>query len=667
MKLKDILKTPISSEEYLNVVRERVRSKYEKKGYTLKEKAQFADETLLGYRATVLEEADRALLGMHLLPGTGAKPYFVGNPPDWFANPVQHNEYVFHLNRMNHWRVLLAAYAITEKRAYAQKVVEELCDWIEKCPRPEVELDIEKAEVSFNSVNGWRSLEAGIRTYKTWPWVIDHLIDTEFMTPDLLERFVVSIYEQGEVLADICPLFWPNADHNHYLMENLGLLTIACMFPELKKADKWKEQAIIELQRCAEAQITSEGGQIEGCPSYHNGCVKWFVTSLLIAKDYGFEFPKEYSNKVKRSLNYSIYSFRPSGTGVPWGDSSTNKGAIGSAINGFLAFESLEWLKFICNIASKEDVKKICNDRFWVIPDIKYLLNAIDNIENIECNIELPRMCWHKELKQVTMRTDWTREALSVFFACRTPIQNNHAHIDPMGFDFTALGKPLVVDPGKFTYREDENRRNFKSAQWHNTLTIDLKPPFEYISSWKYGPQKEGDILRAEDKEGIIYAEAIQYSYEPAIHKRGIAIIDNKLLLVLDEIKNISEDSSVQIYYHIDSPRVTLDMEERVCNSCNEDINVALYTINNVNLSLLPGKVSDRNDVARESVRLCLNQDSGDSNRCFGSVIIPYKNENKPLLRDLSLYKKNDRILCTFVLNEKEYSICWDCNGIECI
>ena len=38
------------------------------------------------------------------------------------------------------------------------------------------------------------------------------------------------------------------------------------------------------------------------------------------------------------------------------------------------------------------------------------------------------------------MRTGWSRTAASLFFACRTPVYNTHAHIDPNSFDFTAMG-----------------------------------------------------------------------------------------------------------------------------------------------------------------------------------------------------------------------------------
>lgn len=670
MVLQDVLNISISNEEYLKLIRERVNEKYKKKGYTLKERGVYLKNNLPQLKNKIIEEANRYLNGMHLLPGTGNKPYFVGNPPDWFSNPVRHNEYVFHLNRMNHWRILLAAYTITENKSYAEKVIVEFKDWIEKCPRPNIDIDIDKVNKSFNSVNGWRSLEAGIRTYKNWPWFIDYLINTEFITPEILEKFVVSMHEHGEVLAEVCPLFWPKADHNHFLMENLGLLTLSCMFPELKKAKEWKNQAMRDLERCASAQITSEGGQIEGCPSYHNGCVKWFSISLLLARDYNLQFSSEYVEKIKKSLDYSMYSFRPSGTGVPWGDSSTNKGAIVSSIYGFIAFNNTNWIKFVTRLSNVEDVKKECIDKFWVVPDIEELFNVVETVDSSKAEFSLPRVSWQKQLKQAAIRTDWSKEALSVLFACRTPIQNNHAHIDPMGFDFTALGKPLVVDPGKFTYREDENRKNFKSVYWHNTLTIDNKSPFEYFSSWEYGSQKFGNITKVVDKGSFMYAEAVHYNYEPCIHKRIISIKDNKFLLVIDKVENLNKDSSVQIYYHIDSSKVFIDVENSFCHSCDKDVNVAIYSVSSLKGNLHSAKVSDKNDVARDSIIFCLEdkpqENSGNKERYYAAVIVPYKGQiNVPKVKKLEIINTNEDVVCTFELDNNEYNVIWNDEGLN--
>ena len=70
--------------------------------------------------------AEEAMKGMLVLPGTGPELYFVGNPPKWTENPVNDNEYTFHLNRMHHLKTLAEAYGLTGNLTYAQKAIEEL-------------------------------------------------------------------------------------------------------------------------------------------------------------------------------------------------------------------------------------------------------------------------------------------------------------------------------------------------------------------------------------------------------------------------------------------------------------------------------------------------------------------------------------------------------------
>ena len=72
--------------------------------------------------------AEEAMKGMLVLPGTGPELYFVGNPPKWTENPVNDNEYTFHLNRMHHLKTLAEAYGLTGNLTYAQKAIEELSD-----------------------------------------------------------------------------------------------------------------------------------------------------------------------------------------------------------------------------------------------------------------------------------------------------------------------------------------------------------------------------------------------------------------------------------------------------------------------------------------------------------------------------------------------------------
>ncbi len=307
---ESILTQPVSRERFYELAQKRFATR----ASAIRRQAQLIKKEFPRLKSDTIRQADMALKGMLVLPGTVGKPYFVGNPPCWPDNPVNDNEYVWGLNRMAHWVPLLRAYSLTGEEIYAQKVVDELRDWIESCPR------ISQASPhEFHGVHPWRSLEVGIRMFSSWPLVIPHLLGSEFLGPEVLADYASSVFEHGEVLYRICPQLWPKADHNHYLMENLGLLTLSCLFPEFSTAETWKAHAMHELERCAAAQITEEGGQIEGCPHYHSGCIGWLALALSTAKSNGEEFSPEFISKIKNGIDYSMYALRPSGTGVPWG------------------------------------------------------------------------------------------------------------------------------------------------------------------------------------------------------------------------------------------------------------------------------------------------------------------------------------------------------------
>lgn len=665
-ELADILREPTTPAAFLGVVRDRIMRRQQQERRAPRETTALIRQQLPDLVARTIADADRALAGRLVLPGTGARPYFVGDPPDWFANPVNDREYLWVLNRMGHWPPLLAAFSLTQDRRYAEKVIQELRDWIARCPRPPIERDPERARAAFRSVTPWRLLETGIRMFNSWPMVLEHLIDSELLTPGLLGEYAVALYEHGEALADVSPILFPHANHNMHIMQNLGLLAVACLLPEFERAPAWREQAMRELERAARVQLTDDGGQIEGCPHYHNVCVHFLAQAQLVAATSGERFSDGYAERVLQGLTYSVHAFRPSGTGVPWGDSDADRRAVTAALFGGLAFGRWEPFRQLVELAGREAAREERLKSIWQVPAPRDWLGDFEAL----CDsppVELPTVSWQRGLQQVALRTDWGRDALSLFFACYTPNRGTgHSHLDPMGFDFTALGRPLIVDPGRFTYREDADRRAFKSAAWHNTLTIDHADPYAYISSWVNGPQKPGDVIRVQQTDGLLAAEAMHENYEPAIHRRAAAIVDGAFLLVLDEVRDLEPGRSVQIYYHVDSAEVVWHQTLHAAFTHNPDVNVAIFTTANLRGALRDGRVSDFLDIARPSRRLCLEDATQDgTHRAYAAVIVPYRaTDPVPSVSGLRLDRQGQGLICSFELGQRPYSLAWDSSGL---
>ena len=395
--LQTILGQPASPEAFHASATARLASQAD----GLRQKARLIGQQFPALKADTVRKADLALQGMLVLPGTSAQPYFVGSPPGWKLNPVQDNEYVWSLNRMMHWIPLLQAYSLTGQGNYARRVTDELRDWLASCPRPPVE-----AIDRFNGVDPWRMLEAGIRMFSSWPLVLAHLLGSEHFNPELLAAFAASVFEHGEALYRVSPVLYPQADHNHYLMESLGLLTAACLFPEFSTVEKWKAHAVRELERCAAVQIAEEGGQIEGCPHYHNACIGFFVRALSVARANGINFSPDFLLKIKRGIDYSMYSLRPSGTAVPWGDSDADIALpVDAALSGYRLFQQPDYLQIAVNCCGAEAVRARCVESAWEDSGFREVMSAIDRIAAQPNKISLPCDSWQKSLHQVMLRT----------------------------------------------------------------------------------------------------------------------------------------------------------------------------------------------------------------------------------------------------------------------
>jgi hypothetical protein len=552
----------------------------------------------------------------------------VGDPPDWFTPRYGDEEYLWSLNRMMHWKTLLQAYALTGDRRYPQKVVAELDDWIARAqppafrhpdgtPNPEI--------VTNSGPPAWRSLEMGMRMFDSWPTVLEHLAGTEFLPAERLTRVAETLALHAGGLSLLTPLLWPEADHNHYFMEMLGLLAVGAHARELPGAARWIEQAMHELQRCVSRQFTEDGGHVEGCPSYHNICVVLLARYVSLSEMCERKVPESVQRVTGLSADHVVHSVRPTGRIVPWGDSTRNN-QVEAAVWAGKGTGDVSTLRDLVGVMGIDRVREDCAPHLWDVDDPEALFAAIIKPGSARALVRFDR-----GNDQVMMRTSWQKDALSVFFACHAPLTpgSGHQHIDLGGFDFTAFGRTLVADPGVFTYREGEDRKQFKSAEYHSVLTIDGRGPFDYVNRWRYTPQKEGRVTSVTVKPDHARIDSFHRNYEPALCRRTLALVDGRLLVVIDSVTGLAPESTIQIHFHVDSLRVTWDPAETRAVADDADVKLALYSSGGMECELMPGRISEVFDAERRSTRVRLFDRGGAANRVHATVLVPVRAAEK--------------------------------------
>jgi hypothetical protein len=246
-------------------------------------------------------------------------------------------------------------------------------------------------------------------------------------------------------------------------------------------------------------------------------------------------------------------------------------------------------------------------------------------------------VAWLKGLDQAVARTSWEREAAFVFLACRSPVNNGHAHIDPAGFDYSAFGKPLLVDPGRYTYREGNDRYRYKMAMAHNTLTIDGREPFTYRSSWAFSPMKRGVMISVAQQDGRATLTCEQENYAPILHRRVVILLPDGVLIVVDRLANLPAGAAVQRWFHFDSTSLRWDPQTLSATTADE-VNAALFSTPGVTGELLAGYVSTKVDIEHASQRLCL-EGTGDA----AAVIVPFRGGAEPRVTDVDLTERTIR------------------------
>ena len=594
MQLNDVLKRKFTDEEYLAHQRELHKERCDKAIAWIKKDIENTE------LVKKLEEGEGAyaMQNLFIIPGSRGVRIHIGTPPRWSDSLTDDEEGLWVVNRTHYFETLSRLYLLTGKPEYAEKVLSDMENWIDTCPLgplPDENTTSEQMQEIrrfFSGLTPWRSLEVGIRMFDSWNLAYERLLHTEIMTPALHSKIAYSFYEHALVLREMSPRYWPDANHNHYIHEMLGLLLIACVFPDFNESDAWREFAIVELGRCAKAQFTEDGGQIEGSPGYHSGCLGMFFAFAEVAKNFNLELPKEILDTCRKATDYMLMATGPDGIVVPFGDTGYYNFADKLVRRYYTCFGDLGPTAKFFGIQPNNEVDVIPEEVQAKAREYAKTAPAEDNFQ--------------RQIDQYFARTGWTTDASHFGFMCHTPVYNGHSHIDPMTFVLYLKGDPVVVDPSYYTYRECPERKLFKSPEYHSTLTFDNKHPYEYIQRWQFGPQKEGKLRSKYHFGNVFAADASHHCYDPDYHKRLCALVGDDVFFVADDVANIT-GTDVRIYFHMHDPEVKIDG-----NTAKSD-RILVLLPDGMDAEVVESQRSLCTDITRPTSRIILTDKSGKS------------------------------------------------------
>jgi hypothetical protein len=317
------------------------------------------------------------------------------------------------------------------------------------------------------------------------------------------------------------------AERNHRTLELYALFVAALALPELDEGGALLDFALKELQRNLLADIRPDGVQRENSTHYHMLVLRSFLGTIENARRFRITLPDGFAAHVERACEFAMHCRRPDGL-IP---------ALSDSDSG-----------------DYSDILELASELF-ARPDFLYA--ATDGTRG-----EPPRqtnVCF-PDGGYFIQRSDWgeegtrPRDARFLIFDCGPLGDGGHGHYDLLNVEIAAGGRPLVIDPGRYTYSEHgpKNwRRWFKGTAAHNTVCVDGENQTPYRCGKPKGPTARGLLLERLGAPGldVLCGEASSPAYEVK-HTRCVFFVAGEYWLIVDHLRG-SRPHRFDLRFHL--------------------------------------------------------------------------------------------------------------------
>ncbi|HZR95060.1 MAG TPA: alginate lyase family protein [Gaiellaceae bacterium] len=286
---------------------------------------------------------------------------------------------------------------------------------------------------------------------------------------------------------------------NHRTLELYGLLVAALGVAEVDEDGSLAEFALAQLEANLEADFHPDGVHCEQSTHYHALVVRSHLAALENAQRFGLPVGPEYEARLARACEFLRHVRRPDG-GLP--QLSDSDGA-----------DPAKLLALGARLLRRPDLHPASAParRNVSFPDGGYFVQ----------------------------RSGWDRNARFLVFDCGPVGDGGHGHYDALSIEVAANGRPLIVDPGRYTYAvgEPDLRHRFKSTAAHTTVTVDGRDQTPYSRGRPKGPvaAARAGMRTRTARLDVLRGEARSPSYE-AVHARTILFVDDAWWLVQDRL-----------------------------------------------------------------------------------------------------------------------------------
>jgi len=460
-----------------------------------------------------LAAADAALAGRFTAVG---ETFDLGRVFSWEHNPSRDKEWLIAHHKFYFAVDLAQAYRATGRPAYLLRWRELIESWL--------------VEMGSGFIT---ASDAQVEAKRLEHWIDSFLLiqaagGVARLSAAFLRTFLGRIATETDYVANNL-----RPGRNHRTFQLYAIFLAGLVFPELRQRDDFLALGRDELCANLEHDFGADGVHIELSSHYHQITLETALAFVELALANGIALPESLLRRLHRAAEFSMWLTWPDG----------NLPLINDADNG--------------------DHRPMLALAARLLRDTRFRWTASGGTEGIAPG----QPSRHFARSGYFVLCDgWGHDAASfrrrqhIFYDCGPLGAGSHSQYDLFNFTWFAGGRPIVVDPGRYTYCADPDaegidwRYVFKRTASHNTVTIDGRDQTRYLSKSntpppgieRYDrsrhPAKHGPDVQLFDASSFlgessdwICGTAFSHEYTPR-HTRLFAFVRREYLVILDRI-----------------------------------------------------------------------------------------------------------------------------------
>ncbi|MGW8375281.1 alginate lyase family protein [Streptomyces sp. ODS28] len=454
-------------------------------------------------------------------------------------------------SRHQYLTVLAAAYAVSGDERYAERVAAHLRSWWAANP-------------PLRGVHWISGIELGIRLL-SWVWV-RRLLDGWAGAPALFEDNPVALHQiwHHQRWLAAFPSRGSSAN-NHVIAEAAGQCAAACAFGWFPESVRWREDALVLLDRHLRANTFLSGLNRELATEYHGLVLELGLAALAEADAAGVPVPATVRLVLLRMTDALAAIVDERLRPPRQGDADDGHGLV---VDGAEDADGAEGGRWASLLATGDAV--FGRLAWWpevTGTDVRTpLLASLIKPASPEMARPASRPAHFADAGMTLLRGPGNADGTGEIW-CRCDGGPHgflsiaaHAHADALSVEVRHDGVDVLADPGTYCYHgQPEWRRYFRSTLGHNTLELDGADQSVSGGPFLWTRHAHSTVLVADASRADAPRWTAEHDGYQSVHRRTVELATaDRELRITDEVRG-GPRRAVRLAFHL-GPAVTAEL-----------------------------------------------------------------------------------------------------------